>query len=313
MWFRNIFRAEPLPPGDPDGTLDSPGISLAAYRQLDMLRIRASRYLPGASLGRRSSRLRRPASDFREHRKYVPGDDIRFVDWKASARSEHVYLKQGELPQETTIHILLDNSASMAWGEPPKRNFVLQLAAALGYLALAHEDRLLLSTLAGSPPAPQRVKGKANFPQLMRILADIPFDGRAHLAGRLQDYSKAHRGGVVFLLSDLLDVGDLPGALAALPRPHWEVSLLHTLHPEELEPAVDGEYEVVDAEKGDHVNYDINSQARTQYQEHLAEWRREIELACIDHHVLYALLSSGWTLANGALPLLRRLNILEPV
>jgi uncharacterized protein (DUF58 family) len=313
MWFRNIFRADPASPPASPAPPAPLAISPAAYRQLDRLRIRASRYLLGASLGRRGSQLRRPASDFREHRKYVPGDDIRFVDWKASARSEHIYLKQGELPQETTVHILLDTSASMAWGDPSKRDFALQLAAALGYLALANEDRLQLTLLGPRPAAPQRIKGKANFPQLMKILPEIRFGGQIDLAERLRDFSKSQRGGVVLLLSDLLDVDDLPRALAVLPRPHWEVSLLHTLHPEELDPSIDGEYEIVDAERGDHVNYDINTQARAHYHEHLDAWRRAVELACIDHYVLYTLLSTGWSLEGETLPHLRRLNVLEPL
>jgi uncharacterized protein (DUF58 family) len=313
MWFRNIFRAEPA-----DETPRALGpaalsISPAAYRQLDRLRIRASRDLRAAGLGRRPSRHRRPAADFREHRKYVPGDDIRFVDWKASARSEHIYLKQGELPQETTVHILLDTSASMAWGNPPKRDTVLLLAAALGYLALANDDRLQLVPLGSTRQAPQRIKGKANFPVLVKALSAIRFEGRVDLVKSLQDYAKNHRGGVVLLLSDLLDVHDLPAGLAALPRPRWEVSLLHCLHPRELAPELDGEFEMVDAESGAHINYDVDSQARARYLEHLETWRRAVELACIDHHVFYTLLSTGWQLEQETLPHLRQVKVLELV
>ena len=99
-----------------------------AVNQLNHLKLNASQYLPGFTAGTRASIRRRPAFDFREHRTYVPGDDVRYVDWKASARQEHIFIKQGEYPKEASVQILLDCSRSMDWGNPRKhvsarRNF----------------------------------------------------------------------------------------------------------------------------------------------------------------------------------------------
>ena len=92
-------------------------------------------------MGRVSNR-RKPAIEFREHRMYVPGDDIRFVDWQASARQDQIFIRQGEMPKDVIVYLLLDTSASMLWGKTPKRNAQLSLAAALGYAALQNGDRL---------------------------------------------------------------------------------------------------------------------------------------------------------------------------
>jgi len=285
-----------------------------AYRQLNRLRIHTSRHLRGRGMGQRAGARRRPAADFRDHRKYVPGDDIRFVDWKASARHEQIFLKQGEQPHENTVHLLIDTSASMAWGQPPKRDATLLLAAALGYLALANEDRLQvipLHTAGRDGTAPARFKGKARFPALLNFLSQIPFGGRIELNSSLREAAKNHRGGVIILLSDLLDAGNLAAGLRALPPPAWDVTVLHLLHPHELAPDLHGEFEMVDAESSAHTNYDITPQALAAYHQHLQTWRAAIELACIQNHALYTLLSTGWQLDREMLPHLQKLGILE--
>jgi len=315
--FRTIFRPNKKETdagfeggNDPVEITLPPGL----YRQLDRLRLRGSRHLRGRNLGRRASLRRRPDSDFREHRQYVPGDDVRFVDWKASARSEQIYMKQGELPQETTIHLLLDTSASMAWGAPSKRAGILQLAAALGYLALANDDRLnVIPVGAGSPRPPIQIKGKAQFPALLKFLSNIPFEGQADLVAGLREFTQHNRGGVVILLSDLLDIPDLPAALKTLPRPTWYVTLLHVLHPEELAPTLSGEFEIADAETGEHANFDITAHSLAGYHRHLQTWLDAVELACIESDVFYARLSTGLSLDSEAVPYLRQVGILEPV
>jgi uncharacterized protein (DUF58 family) len=282
------------------------------YAQLDRLRLRGARHLRGGRLGRRASLRRRPDADFREHRQYVPGDDVRFVDWKASARSEQIHLKQGELPQETTVHLLLDTSASMAWGSPPKHPAALRLAAALGYLALAHDDRLNVAPVtAGAPRPPIQIKGKAQFPALLKELRALPCGGRADLAASLHALARTHRGGLALILSDLLDVPDLPAALKPLPAPRWDVTVLHLLHPEELAPRLTGQVEMLDAESGAHANYDVTAQSLAAYAAHLQGWLDVVELACIESKVFYTRLSTGWALDAEMLPHLRRLGVLE--
>jgi hypothetical protein len=69
-------------------------LSGQALRQLNRLQLNTGPWLPGNTLGSRPSQRRRPAMDFREHRAYAPGDDVRFVDWRASARQEHVFTRR---------------------------------------------------------------------------------------------------------------------------------------------------------------------------------------------------------------------------
>ncbi|HUF37397.1 MAG TPA: DUF58 domain-containing protein [Anaerolineales bacterium] len=320
MWFRTIFRREPASETEADGPTGVQAFELSGrlFTRLNRLRLASTRRLRGAGAGQRPSARRRPAADFREHRQYVAGDDIRFVDWNASARSEQVFLKQGEQPQETTVHLLVDTSASMAWGEPPKHAAVLPLAAALGYLALNGDDRLHLVPLlteggTAAGPVDRPFKGKGQFPTLWKTLQGLRFDGRSRLLPTVRRLVQTSRGGIVLVLSDLLEEDELDKALALLPRPAWEAYVLHTLHPAELEPALLGEFELVDSETGRRAGYDVDAPALDAYRARLDRWRGDVERVCIRHSVLYTLVSTGWSLERESVPHLLGLRVLEPV
>src|SRR5690242_1985237 len=131
MWFNAIFRRARGNRPRPARVTEAEALTDAAFlRRLNRLALRTSPQLRGQAVGQRASWRRLPSSDFREHRLYLPGDDLRHVDWNASARSEHVFVKLGERPREVTIHVLLDNSASMDWGQPSKLWAARRLAAA---------------------------------------------------------------------------------------------------------------------------------------------------------------------------------------
>lgn len=320
MWFRNIFRRNPPRQAAQSVSQGVNALALPArvFAQLDRLQIRSTRFLYGSGAGRRAGTRRKPAADFREHRKYVSGDDVRFVDWKASARSEQVFLKQGELPQETAVHLLLDTSASMNWGDPPKSHGMLRLAAALGYLALSNDDRLQVIAFRPHTQSEKEAKpdgsfkGKGQFPALWNTLRQLHFNGRSDILETTRHLTRKSRGGLVLVLSDLLEQENLKEALSLLPRPTWEVSILHVLHPHELEPALSGDVQMEDVETGRIENYDIHSQVLNEYRENLAAWRSQIELTCIENKAFYTLLSTGWSLETGMIPHLHRVNILEP-
>ena len=316
MWFRTIFRRKtpaPAPVANPS-ELKELSLSPRVFAQLDRLQIRSTRYLKGGGAGRRSSTRRRPAANFREHRKYVSGDDVRFVDWRASARSEQIFLKQGEQAQDTDVHLVLGTSASMAWGNPPKNHALLRLTAALGYLALSSDDRLHVVPIVkpGTAGQEQVFKSKGQFPGLWNYLRRLEFSGKADLQATLQYLAGKNRGGLVLILSDFLDIPEPGPALTLLPRPAWEVSVIQVLHPAELAPAISGDFQMQDSETGAVENYDITPQALENYRLKLDEWRGALEMACVESKAIYTLVSTGSSLETEILAQLHRSRILEP-
>lgn len=312
MWFNAIFRRTkparvPRPAADAEALTDT-----AFLRRLFRLALRTSAHLRGQAVGQRPSWRRLPSADFREHRLYLPGDDLRHVDWNASARSEHVFIKLGEQPREATIHVLLDNSASMEWGQPSKLWAARRLAVAVGFLALSHGDRLTLAGLAHPAQRLGPAHGKGQVPRLLRFARDLPVARQANALGAAQWLAaRQKRGGCVVLISDLLAVSDLGALCAALPAPRWQVVVLHVLHPAELDPTLRGEIEFVDVETGEQANYDLDDDALARYRAHTAAWCAEMERVCFERRATYARVPSDWPVEQAVLPYLRRRGVID--
>jgi uncharacterized protein (DUF58 family) len=284
----------------------------AFLRTLDRLALQTQRRLRGDNIGQRASYRRLPASDFREHRVYQPGDDLRHVDWNASARAEHVFIKMGEQTKEASIHLLLDSSASMQWGQPSKLWAGRRLAAALGFIALNYGDRLLVEDVASSAPTFGPKLGKAHVPSLLRHLRELPLQRQADLTAAAGRYARAHpRGGFVVLISDLADVTDLGAALRHWRPPTWQVLVVHLLHPAELEPTLRGEIELQDAETSERANYDLDAHALERYHAFVGDWCAGFERACLEHGASYARLLADAPLETSVLPYLRRRGAID--
>lgn len=316
-WWRTLLgvAARPAPELDLNTRLEGDSLVDAAFlRRLDRLALQTNRRLRGDNIGARPSFRRLPASDFREHRQYLPGDDLRHVDWNASARSQHVFVKLGERPKEAAIHLLLDSTASMQWGEPSKLWAARRLAAALGYIALNHGDRLAVADTAGQSAPYGPKMGKGQVPALLRYLRELPFPKQADLAAATLRLARAsRRGGLAVLISDLAEVDDLAPVLTPLRPPTWQVLVLHLLHPAELEPTLRGEIELHDAETGERANYDLNPEALERYRAFAAEWCAKVEQACLSHGAAYGRVLADWSIEQAVLPYLRRRRMVDQV
>ncbi len=313
--MRNIFNAK-----RETGPVSAASRGLAlppqAFLRMDHLQLNGGRFLPGSREGLRPSLRRRPSSDFLEHRTYAPGDDVRFVDWKASARQEHIFIKQGEHPKEATVSVLIDCSASMGWGSPPKSGAALSLAAALAYLALAHGDRLVVQPYGKTTaPALGPLSGKGQFPGVLNYLRAAQFGGSASLEAAALKFlrEKAPGGGMLFILSDFLAEDRLEAVLDHFPAPLWQVVLLQLLHPDELHPAVLGDVELLDSETALTANYDISPGAVRAYQESLAGWQAGLDLACVSHHALFSVIPTDWSLEKEVLSHLQDIDVVRPL
>lgn len=120
----------------------------AFLRKLDRLALLTRRAMVGDIQGERRSPRRGSSVEFADFRPYVHGDDIRQIDWNLYARMERFFLKLFVAEEELTIHLLVDNSASMDWGDPHKLTYARRLAAAFGYVALSTLDRVTVTAFA---------------------------------------------------------------------------------------------------------------------------------------------------------------------
>ena len=208
----------------------------------------------GGLKGGRRSVKRGQSVEFADYRDYALGDDLRQLDWNVYARLEKLFVKLFIEEEDVTITFLLDASPSMAFGKPQKLLFAKRAAAALGYIALAGEDRVVVAALAGRTA--RRQGGLRGSGRVFRLLAKLSGDPAGRRARRTSWRAARHAAamltgrGVIVLISDLLD----PGAdrvIRELAATGSELIVLHVLSPDELDPPLEGDLRLVDSESGE--------------------------------------------------------------
>lgn len=221
--------------------------------------------------------------EFAEHRAYLPGDDLRYVDWKIAARADRWVVKQYEEETNLRANVVVDVSRSMAWTGAPARltklAYAERLAAAIALLLLRQRDAVGLVRFDDSvrTAIPPRARGG----QWRRIVAAFEDPGAGRASDAAQGLERAarlnRRPGLVVLISDLLmDVPAVERAVRALRAAGHDVTVLHLLDPAERDLAFAGDALFVDPESGLEVPAavaDVRDAYRATVDAAVAEWR----------------------------------------
>lgn len=263
----------------------------AFLRKLERIAILSKRAAAGQTQGERRSQKRGQSVEFADFRPYSTGDDFRRIDWNAYARLERFFIKLFIEEEDLTIHLLVDNSKSMDWGNPNKLEYAILSAGALGYIALNGLDRVTVTALGesnngGGHFSPHR--GKQNAFALFSFLQGLSTGGPANLKRSLQAYAtRVSRPGPLLLLSDLMDEGWADG-LNALARRGFEVSVLHILSPEEVDPDISGDLKLLDSETRAEIEITGEYDLVERYRRGLADWQEELRRFCGARGIHYA-------------------------
>jgi uncharacterized protein (DUF58 family) len=333
MWFNNFFtrkqQASTLPLFDE-----------AFLRRLERLSFRTAPSLRGVTSGERRSRDLQPALDFSDHRPYTHGDDLRHIDWKAFARQEELFVKLGETTQSVSVHILLDCSPSMAWdisattadtplepGRSSKWTGARRLAGALGYLALAGGERLLITPFAGRlgegfGPTQGKKRAVSVLQFIARLKPSSQADQESGLVHSLTSYSRSQPGGgILIIISDLLDAAtsaeigqgaqNLMDGLRHLTPPRWQVLVMHLLSEQELNPALQGDYDLRDLETGQALPFRLDDLTIGQYRLRVRRWCNELSQACARRGATYTQVLAEWPFERAVVPYLRQRGVIQ--
>jgi len=241
-------------------------------RELEILKRRLEIDARSGAAGERVSRRRGSSAEFNEHRPYEPGDDLRRIDWLAFARSGQPVTKLFRAEEDAVVRIVLDASASLDFGTPKKLDVARRVAAALGYLALASAQRAELwvaqVTTEGRQPF-QRTRprrGRGGITALLRDLTHVTGTGRTDLAGAIRAIVEhAPRPGMIAVVSDFLDPGPVTSALALTRASGHDLALIQILDPSELDPDLEGDLSLVDAETSSSVEVTADGAAIEAY------------------------------------------------
>ena len=277
---------------DPRALLDP-----AFVRELEALRRRLQALVQSGASGDRSARRRGGSAEFQEHRPYAPGDDLRRVDWSAFARTGEPVLKLFRAEEDTVLRLLVDASASLAFGEPQKLEVARRVAAAIGYLGLANGQRVQVlvardRTGQSAGRGLERVgvprRGRDSLATLLRDLSEPLASGSADLARALDStLQQCARPGLLVVLSDFFDAGPVTRALTRAAAAGHQVALVQIFAREELEPSFDGDFSLVDAETDAALELSMDATAIDAYVTRLAGLIEELRSWARKHRASY--------------------------
>ncbi|MBX3126968.1 MAG: DUF58 domain-containing protein [Polyangiaceae bacterium] len=276
---------------DGSGLLD-PGF----VRELEALRRRVQVRARSGGAGEHTAKRRGGSAEFQEHRPYVPGDDLRRVDWLAYARTGEPVVKLFRAEEDVVLRLLIDGSASLGFGDPSKLEVARRIGAALGYLALAGSQRVQVmvaqpragadSGALGRVGSPRR--GRGGLPALLRELQQIDAHGAVELATAIdQTLQRAARPGVLVVLSDFFDAGPVLAALSRARAAGHDLFLIQVLARNEIEPDFEGDFALVDAETGQTVDVTLDPSAVDAYVLRLTGLIEELRAFCKRHGASY--------------------------
>jgi uncharacterized protein (DUF58 family) len=299
-------------------------LSEAFLRSLRNLRLSSPRRRAGSTTGERRSVRRGRSVEFADYRNYTPGDDPRRVDWNIYARLERPYIKLFEDEEDLATHILLDNSASMQWQDEDeaasgKWQRAAELAIALGYIALASGDKLILETSDGQRFGPRR--SVAVLGELVKFVGNSEWGSDRGLASKtaqspipnpqplnswLKRYALTARSGFCIVISDLMDENGYEDGLNALGHSRLDVHVLHTLCPAELDPQFVGDLRLKDVETTRTQDLSLDEAVLGQYRERLNAWTAEANAFCRKRGGRYHLTDTSTPIQDILLKDLRR-------
>lgn len=275
----------------------------AVVSRLSNMDLRARLVVEGFLTGLHRSPYHGFSVEFAEHRQYMPGDEIRHVDWKVYGKTDRFYVKQFEEETNLKSYLLLDQSTTMRFSTQAlnKFQYASYIAAALSFLMIRQRDAVGLLLFAEK--ALQYVPPRALPGQLTRILKLLentaPLDrtttgiGAAlhNMAERLK------RRGLVILLSDFQPndpAVDLPAIIAGLRHlrhQKHEVLVFQILDPAEIDFPYTNDAIFEDLETGEQMPVQPNFLRRA-YRENAQTYFEALKRACRENHIDYTLLNT---------------------
>jgi uncharacterized protein (DUF58 family) len=262
---------------------DSLAALLPRLAALDLAveRVLGAAVAPGG--GRRRSTHRGAGAEFRGHRAYTPGDELRYVDWNAMARLGVPYVKEFETEEALRLVVCLDQTASV---DPALAVFARRVAAVLGYLALSRHDGVDLHAVPGGG-AGDPLAGRARGAEWLARLDALTHGGRGTLAEAARRLRCPEGKGLVTYVTDGWDLDDLGAALDGCRRRRLAVAVAHVVAPPLLD-GPDGPVRVYDAETGRHREIRLSAGLRTRYRLAVERHWDAVRGACRRKRVPYA-------------------------
>ena len=265
---------------------------LTRVAQLQML---ARGVVEGFCSGRHRSPHKGFSVEFKEHRQYVRGDELKNIDWKVFGKSDRLYIREFEEDTNLRCTLLVDKSGSMAYGGDrangkTKYDYAAQLAASLSYLMLGQQDGVGLMTFDDQPRDQVPMRSRPSHLQaILKPLTDHVSRRETDLGGVFRKITpKLGRRGLLIIISDGMgDVESIAKSLAQFRSKRHEVIFFQVLDPDEIDFPFSGRIQFRDIENNDNEHTVDAKSLREAYVQRLEEHQAALKEACrknrVDH------------------------------
>ncbi len=270
-------------------------IDLHELEKMRQLQLNIKRSLSSGEGVRRSS-VKGRSAEFSGYREYIPGDDMRYVDWNAYARLDKLYIKEYMEEREGRVNIFLDTSKSMDFGRKLKSTLMAEITEVISYTALSGRDAAYVTDLRNPLNTLRVPTGEAGIRLLKKWLEDIRPEGSVSLYDSLRKAVRS-RGGLGFVISDFMDEGFLDAEEDILKLFNFRdirAVFLQILSEEELEIEEYGNYQFIDSEaEAKEVRVTLDNATVREYKRSLDNYTKQIRNKALSAGAGAVLCSTG--------------------
>jgi uncharacterized protein (DUF58 family) len=230
---------------------------------------------------------------FKDHKEYVPGDDIRKIDWKAYARTGEYFVKRFEEEKNITMHLVVDRSSSMDYGQENKYEYAAKIGLGLAYMTSKTNDRFRYSVFSETLTDLTAARRHANLGQLLETLNNLRKTPESQVGQCLSEYStRIKNKSTVVILSDfLVEKEKVEDALKSLQGS--EVILVNTLSPQEISPEMKGDKILKDPESKSKIRTYLTGKVKNKYQKQLEQHQKELKETAEENAAKFIQISTG--------------------
>ena len=250
--------------------------------ELDRFHLILNKRVTSKYFGNRSSKTAGRGFVFSDHRIYSPGDDFRQIDWKIYARTHNMYIRQYEEERNMTVHVIIDDSASMKYGSPSKFEYASMLGVGFAHLSLKDHERFQFATFSNKLEVFQPNRGLNHVGVMMDHLNKVRVRGHSNFLDSMNSYRKLLKTkSMVIVISDfLLEPAEVKEAFMRLGA--RDLKVIQILDPSEKELQISGDVKLRDAESAEVLRTYISPRTISKYEHKLADHIMNLRKTCLE-------------------------------
>jgi len=250
--------------------------------ELDRFHLILNKRVTSKYFGSRLSTNLGRGSILKDYRIYSPGDDFRQIDWKIYARTDHLYIRRYEEERNMTVHVIIDDSASMNYGKPKKFDYAAMLGVGFAYLALKDQERFQFATFSDELDVFQPRRGLKHVASMIDHLNKVKIKGTSKFFDSMVKYRKLlGTKSLIIIISDfLLNPEEIKEALLRLGN--HDIKLVQVLDHSEKELEISGDVKLHDAETDQILRTYVSPRLVSQYELQLGKHVTNLNKICLD-------------------------------